>query len=133
MRGQTDRIPIGIVSAERANLPAAENAARTRALRAEATRRGIAFGPCLGMWQGHGESSTLIDASGHAGRAFLRWALAAFNQDAVLYVDRARKARLWNRDGSVKPLGFLQSGPMVPPCDAYTYVPSLQTYYWTER
>lgn len=130
MRARVENVPVVIMSAERRTETAGVNALRTLRLQEMLDRAGIPWKEARGVWQGQRETSLIVLCQGAAARRILRATAVAFDQDAILYVDRARKARLWHRDGRVTSLGRLVASPVPPPegVDGYTVVDG--TYYY---
>jgi hypothetical protein len=82
---------VWILSAERANLPEAENARRMAELQRVAQARRLHLSEGTGSWEGKQER-VLILRDTPAARDVVGWALQRFEQDAVLFVDANRVA-----------------------------------------
>jgi hypothetical protein len=138
MRDTAPTYPVYVISAERPRRSTQQNAASTRKLRALLTTGGFAHFPARGYWEGKHEASTVVVAvvDPKEVRRMIDNLALTFDQDAVLYVSESRRARLLQYKGR-KPaslaLGTLKSSNVHPGTAAYTYVPSLRTWYYVGK
>ncbi len=117
-----------VLSAERSDLPADENARLTSELQGSLERSGVRYKPVFGTWEGRSERSFLV--VGNEAREIVLGLAADFHQDAVLEVTPGRLALLEDiHSGETRSLGNWECAGDKQPTGDHTFDPDSKLYY----